>query len=211
MTSLLPPDFWWLPEDLFGLNLGVRVAEAPAIGPDDSAAGLTHYDGIVVLSDLSRWASTRPNCNLHRSLAVYAGDSIAASGPLVIDIDADSMEGGTQEDTWPVASLAICLLRDLGLSDGEMRLLDSGHKGYNIEVRPDNSHEMDQRTLRAFLIRGLRQGNAITSSTQNQVAARVLIDPSKPYLRVWNTSNIWLDQHGNAMQRLKREIPLHEA
>ncbi len=210
---MIPPDFWWLDNNLNVDVLNVLVAESPPIGPDDSP-GLTRFEEPILISSLTNWASSHPQRNLHRSVHVYRGGQVAVSGPLVIDIDADSMRGGTQTDAWPVAVQTVRYLRDNGVGTEEMRLLDSGQKGYNIEVRPTarlNGRELDHEGFRQAILRALREANDIASGPWNLASRAVAIDGWKSFVRLWNTPNVWFDSDNRYHERLKREITLSDA
>jgi len=160
------------------------------------------------LEFIDQWRKKCTNINVFRSLGLFTseqnGDELL--GPFVIDIDRTEEIpnkghvqnlGAALEDTRKVVEN---YLSQLGEND--FRIFFSGHKGFNIEVRPQ------------------ALGIASPSNRQQEFKRRLqeikrdfgndFVDRLHEYLRLHNSINSWIQNDGKEVYRMKFELSFHE-
>lgn len=212
-------DFWWLSPTEKTAYLYVELFTQEFASPCFS-----------LVSEIGRWRANHKNTNVYRSLKVWKDNSKREplTGPFIVDID---NEDGCLDDALSVTRKAVkSILSVYGVSDNDVRVFFTGHKGFNIEVRPESvgitgsPDEQNSRTecIRKELIKELRQGKSsrgISSIEKgkpvfkcapnlwfsNQVSARgTLIDRRQSCLRLHDSINAWIE--GNKTISRKKVI-----
>lgn len=125
-------DFWWLSP---GEKAKYRYVELihREVGRDDH-----QYEQRATsdIDSIDQWRDKFHNTNIYRSLRLTStplgGDELL--GPFLVDID---NEQDLLEDALDVTRKAVACLQDsYGVRVHNLRVLFTGHKGFNLEVRP---------------------------------------------------------------------------
>lgn len=227
-------DFWWIPRLNAASELLVGVAHLEAQRDDDygllqmsrsiDAKGrASTLASLHPLPFLQEWRSIWKDENVFRTYELFDSDGQPVLiGPFYLDID---NENGDLDDALSVTRDCIALLRSEGVASLDLRVLFTGHKGFNVEVRPEavglNSTDMSKlgswREKTAEIILALRTQRAITGGNINTVSARgTVIDhilsqsPHFPikhkYLRLVGSKNTWIDMANEKRWRIKVEV-----
>ena len=216
-------DFWWLSDaEPDALLLGVAHTE-PLRDADDlgqmirsvDAHGLPSATAVpLALSDLTEWRGRCANENVYRSLRLFDLERRPVKvGPFYLDLDADDGPDGEPDfDAAAIATRQVAeLLMRLAVQRVDLKVWMTGHKGFNVEVRPE-----------ALAIDGpeawvQRHDNVLASL---HLPPRVGIDRifsrfpphalRHKYLRLTSSKNVWLAADGSKRWRIKREVTLEE-
>jgi len=227
-------DFWWLGsrEGLTSLWVGFghtedlpQFDEPAEILPSIRTYDLRSPDPLCAVDALDSLRDERHAINVFRTLCVFdeSGQPVAA-GPLYLDIDAEARSDGScdLEDAATAARHLLRVLSETGLIDGrDFRILFSGHKGFNVEVRPESlgllsrpdswlnwREQLEQLRDRARLV-----GRVIHSDPRAISNGGTIIDSflrigrysglRRPWLRMENSINSWVSSSDVRIRRMK--------
>jgi hypothetical protein len=152
-------------------------------------------------------------------------------GPFVLDIDGETDgEPLGLTDAAAVARAAFDEILKLGAREQDIRVVFSGHKGFNLEVRPEAVGLFAERALGPpgswrsmtnMLVQRLRarfgctdvMGNIVTNRgtvIDHMFEARPPHELKRPhrYLRLMGSENVWIDGSGCERAGLKRVVPV---
>ncbi|HEY41687.1 MAG TPA: hypothetical protein G4O18_07485 [Dehalococcoidia bacterium] len=158
---------------------------------------------------LNIWRKQAYNINVFRSMVLFSaevgGDELA--GPFVIDIDSDNYNKKTGYDPNINDSLKttrrIIQKRLSKLHQNDYRIFFTGHKGFNIEVRPQSigvSHSQNWRDEFKRLLKPLKE----------MAVGTAIIDNPHCELRLHDSVNHWIANDGTNAYRMKYELSLSE-
>ena len=205
-------DFWWLDNNQldrfsfleFGYHEPVDNSQTPSIQPQKCQ-----------IADIDRYRSKYQNINVHRSLKLADNPSNGEViiGPFLIDIDNDDSLEAAQEITKQTIQY---LTKQNYLSPmKDFRIFFTGHKGFNIEIKPQSiavyDLSYDEETLyggkRLIIISYLRKLNNIDVKCRNFVDNEgTIIDRIHNYVRLHNSINSWVEDNGEIISRKKIEL-----
>ncbi len=240
-------DFWWLHDGQSRACLLVGLGRQKGLPAEDdvppiircrsslgqgSTCGFLHPLGAV-----DAWRAACENTNTYRTLSLYDSKTRKAStlGPFVVDIDNQSgdldNENSDLEDAKRVALQVVDLLvNEWKLTAGDIVVLFTGHKGFNVEVSPaalriaGSSEEQVQqsREKQDSIIDSLQRVNSVRSGTSNEVSSKgTVIDRiygsrhdgrqlRYPWVRLHSSINAWIDRDGKCMARAKIRLEIDE-
>lgn len=183
------------------------------------------------LQEEQQWRQRWNNINVFRSLFVYnCHREPVHVGPFYVDIDADRDEFGVRhyEGALHVARLVIDLLRQRGAAEPDMRVWFTGHKGFNVEARPEAlglpTHPASALAAWACLheevLDALRKqtgtaGHPVVNQVGDYVYLDTIVKRSPPhelkhsYLRLPGSINVWIEDGGTKRGRMKRIMDFH--
>jgi hypothetical protein len=219
-------ELWWLPDGFDVGQLRVGVGHHEPVAEDESSASVAWLHALDGSADeplygvdvLSQWRTLWKDDNVYRLSELHdsAGRPVLI-GPFLLDLDNDRDLGSALA----VARAAFGLLRSpgYGIEAADVRVYFSGHKGFNLEVRPgalgiapDSS--MRSQLQRAYdvqqaLIGDLRRVRGVRNKTVNAVddeetyADRIYGPGSLrySYIRLPESLNVWVDVAGNRVAR----------
>ncbi len=155
------------------------------------------------------WREKASNINVFRSMVLFStevgGEELA--GPFVIDIDSNNHNN--ENGYFPNIDDALKTARRIiqehlsSLNPNDYRVFFTGHKGFSIEARPSavgvSRIQHWEREFRSLLkpFKGTAVGTAI-------------IDKPHCELRLHDSANHWINNHGNKMYRMKYELNISE-
>ncbi|MDA1096975.1 MAG: hypothetical protein O3B84_06945 [Chloroflexi bacterium] len=193
--SFLAEEFWWLRALGVELTDGwVGIATSRWIPPEEGVPPFDEEAEPIPIADLESWAARHNWENVHRSLNVeFRAHGVATSlvGPFIVDIDAEEEEHGNvqAEQVQQAAGVALRVVRRYyarGTPPDDIRVYDSGHKGFHVElvkrVRPEFHTEAGSQNEWPNEIRKLRA--AILGADVG-----LAIDPPHSHVRLkcsWN-------------------------
>jgi len=217
---MLATDFWWVTEQELIKYPWVEVLHQQPYsdhpnGPQPTevityhsvspGGRLCHTRRRYRVDFLVKWRHVCGNTNVFRSLYLYSAEEegTTLAGPLVIDIDSDSVlsSGGYFPNIDHSLQTARRILDDhlSRLPETDYRVFFTGHKGFSIEVRPgalgDIRSDPYSSAWRKYLssLRVLQVGTA-------------KVDVLHHELRLQNSINHWMDDRGRKMYRMKYEV-----
>ncbi len=179
------------------------------------------------VSFLRRWRSVCQNTNVYRTLRLFSASSRRDSilGPFVVDIDHD--EKGNLEDALEAARQTVKLcVEQWNMTEEDCQVFFSGHKGFNIEIRPEalgiaasveRQIELSWQKL-DLIIRTLRQRNGLPGrgnavSRAGTVIDRIYCDNLElrhPYIRLPDSVNSWVGSDSVPVSRLRIHLTIEE-
>jgi hypothetical protein len=131
-------DFWWLTAgEKRKYIYYVELTHHKPLREEDGApySAFTNLP-LVEIGNINQWRKQYQNSNVYRSLTVWADKSKkdAISGPYIIDIDNES------EDLSDALTVTREILKHLrgsySVVKDDIHILFTGHKGFNLEIRP---------------------------------------------------------------------------
>jgi hypothetical protein len=173
----------------------------------DTNRCLSEIEKCYTIDFINQWQKKCSNINIFRSLGLLhskeRGEELL--GPFVIDIDRpeESEEGYKSnldkalEDTRKLINKLLC-----HLETDDFHIFFSGHKGFNIEIRPKAlgiSPSINQ--WRQFRNKRLEINSTFGDN---------FIDTIKEYVRLHDSINRWIANNGKEENRMKFELSLHE-
>jgi hypothetical protein len=215
-------DFWWLTPDDTAEYKHVELMHqepysdepgsnrqpltVPTFHSLDASGNLSPVVKRHSIKFIDEWRSKCSNTNVFRSLKLFSaahhGDELL--GPFLIDIDRQQGRPNkgyvmnldeALEDTRRLVQRCLCKLRE-----DDYRIFFSGHKGFNIEVRPQalgivSSDEQQQQftNMRAHINRAFRSD---------------FVDPIKRHMRLHDSINCWIANNGKKVSRMRFELSL---
>ncbi len=234
----LASDFWWLPENVVINELVIGLGNHKMITDDEDMPPLTScYCSISQEGTLSndivyypvhfleQWRSACKNVNIYRTLKIFGKNTKEAMflGPFLVDIDNEKED----LDAAQVVAKDVLeyLITQLKTSESDLRIFFTGHKGFNIEMRPKalniSGSVPDQIRLSSkkldSIIDYLSKDNNVQDSTTNVVDNRgTVIDRiygnrfgfglKHPFVRLHNSINKWITNDNRTIARKKMEI-----
>lgn len=171
------------------------------------------------LSFIHRWRKACSKTNVHRTLKLLDNkDKAKMVGPFLIDIDNEQED---LDDALSVARRTVKLLKEkpFGIQGSDLRIFFSGHKGFNIEVRPSSlqiniSESVDNQikfsaTTRKEIIEALQSSGSVRCCTPNAVSDQgTVIDTWHPFIRLHDSINAWIVKSGYKMARRRIRLGL---
>lgn len=163
---------------------------------------------------LNEWKKRCRNTNVFRSLALYVAEASTEKllGPFVVDIDHEEYVEGKgyvqdlDEALKATRKVVKCLRQRYRVNESDLRVLFTGHKGFNIEVRPRavgigsvNSQREQFEARLAEIDRDLQRSGG-----------KQLVDKLHDYIRLHNSVNRWVGHDGQEVARMKIELTLDE-
>ena len=241
-NRLVEANFWWgPPSDVANLMVGLGHTEP--LGPHDDLGDLFQsFDQVkrpstesvlYRLGFLNEWSQFWKNENIYRSLTLFDSEGQPARlGPFYLDIDAElnSPEGSLDLiDAANVAQNTVAFFMNSGVSESDIRIWFSGHKGFNVEVRPeaialdsaDPSNTIAWGEKLVEVRNALRSDGLITDPAPNVVSSRgTVLDNvfsrfwphllNHKHLRLGGSKNVWLEANGSKRARLKMPVSFAE-
>lgn len=157
------------------------------------------------------WREKCKNINVFRSLRLFHNGEVLL-GPLILDIDREQYTndkgyiqdlGEALEDTQRIIKY---LDHHYRTKNGELRVMFTGHKGFNIEVLPRTvgitSTKNQQEEFDAWL---KYINNALGSNTN-----RKFVDSLHDHVRLHNSINKWIQYDGKEVSRCKYEVTIEQ-
>jgi len=160
------------------------------------------------LAFIGQWRGICSNTNVFRSLSLFSAlqDGEELLSPFLIDIDREEYKRGkgyvqnldeALEATRQIVKEHLCELKE-----GDLRIFFTGHKGFNIEVRP-------QALGIVSLDNQWRQFRDIRAAI-NKTFGDNFVDTIKERLRLHDSINRWIANDGEEVNRMKFELSLCE-
>ena len=171
---------------------------------------------LVNVRNIKQGRQQYQNTNIYRGLKVWADESRndAISGPLILDIDNESED---LSDALVVTKETLEYLRSsYNIRDNDIHIFFTGHKGFNLEIRPEavdivgtqKEQESKAGDLRKEVIKKLQQGKNLGC---NYVSERgTLIDPIHKHVRLHCSLNKWISKTGDEIARMKIELSISD-
>ncbi len=160
---------------------------------------------------IEQWREKFANINVFRSLGLYIAeqDGDKLIGPFVIDIDRDcqSAKGYVQnldkalEDTRRLVKEYLCKFNKY-----DFRIFFTGHKGFNIEVRPQALDIISGTNQQQQFENKLMDINRVFGCNKTKRFA----DRFHEYLRLHNSINRFIANDGKELNRMKFQLSLYE-
>lgn len=226
MDAGLISDFWWLGQSQTDRYTYLELGHSKPV--DDYTTPIIDAK-VHHISDMDKFRSSFQNTNVYRSLKIsdasLNGDEIL--GPFLVDIDNEEED---LDDAQGVTKQVVEYLRtQLMLSLDDLRIFFSGHKGFNIEVRPQAleiaGSVPDQIRLSSKklddVIAFLCSDNKVQDQTKNIVSIqgtgidRIYGDRfgyklKHPYIRLHNSINKWIRSDGSEVAGMKIERTIQQ-
>ena len=221
-------DFWWLATDEAVKYKYVYVcyqepySDEPNSNKDPSSVSRFHsLDTNGNLSEIERryplgfidqWREKCANTNVFRSFGLFDAehDGEELLGPFLIDIDReeDQLGKGYVQDINGALEATRRLVKEYlcQLEERDFRIFFTGHKGFNIEVRP--------QALGIFSAGNRWQQFECRLEDINKTFGRSgdqkFVDKIHNDIRLHNSVNRWVGNNGKILNRMKFELSLRE-
>lgn len=163
-------DFWWLTSGEKRKYIYIELTHHKPLREQDGAPYSAFMNlPLVDVKNINQWRKQYQNTNVYRSLKVWADESgnDAMSGPFIVDIDNESED---LSDALVVTQETLEYLRSsYGIKDDDIHIFFTGHKGFNLEIRPkavnivgtQEEQESKAEDLRKAIIMNLQQGKNV--------------------------------------------------
>ena len=163
-------DFWWLTSSEKSKYTYVElVHHAPLKKEDNSPYASFMNPCFSLVNSINQWRDRHGNTNVYRSLKSWADESRTdvISGPFIVDIDNECEDLG---DALTVARGTVKYVMDsFNIKEGDMRIFFTGHKGFNVEIRPSafaimgtlEQQERRAERVRKEIIKKLQEGKDV--------------------------------------------------
>lgn len=164
-------DFWWLSPDEKRTYCYVELVHHEPLKDDDSPSSAFSNPRVYSTAYIDQWRNWNEihNTNVYRSLKMWSDVSKQKElrGPFILDID---NEHGDLDDALRVARKTVRYIKlHCNIAAEDMRIFFTGHKGFNIEIRPrvlqiqGSIEEQIQRSAvkREQIIKGLQHGKKL--------------------------------------------------
>ena len=218
-------DFWWLEQNQLDnftyLELGHNE-------PVDDLTCPTIQAQKCQITKIDEFRSKYHNINIHRSFMLWDAsvDGQGIFGPFLVDIDNDNDLNASH---MIVKQLLNYLINNIGLTAKDLRIFFTGHKGFNIEIRPKSLKiygsvpeqiKLSSKILDS-IIDNLRQKNVVQDSTINAVddngtiidrlyGDRFYYKLKHPFVRLHDSINKWVSSDKRFVSRKKIELSSQE-
>jgi len=158
---------------------------------------------------IKHWRDKFANINIFRSVGLFSAEQNGGElyGPFLIDIDRQEKlsRGYVQnlnkalEDTRRLVNRYLCKL-----NEDDFRVFFTGHKGFNIDVRPKALGIVSVKNrLQQFKSR-LNDINGYFGSSEGTP----FVDNFHDEIRLHNSINRWVSNNGETVNRMKFEVSL---
>ncbi len=221
-------DFWWLtPEEIVKYkyvcvchqepysdepNSNREPTSVPRYFSLDTSGNLSKVIKRYPLDFIRQWSEKCTNTNIFRSFNLFTAeqDGEEVLGPFLIDIDREEDESGkgyvqnlneALKDTRQLVEEYLCKFKE-----GDYRILFTGHKGFNIEVRPRALGITCTGNRQREFERRLRYINKVFGGSSN----KKFVDKIHDEIRLHNSINRWIANDGNTVNRMKFELGIQE-
>ncbi len=220
-------DFWWLtPNEAIKYtylyvchqepysdepNSNKTPTSVPCFHSFDKNGNLSKSIMRYPLEFIEQWREKFANINVFRSLSLFTTEQEGEEllSPLVIDIDRVEK---TDKDYIPNLDKALEDTRRLvkeylcQLNKYDFRIFFTGHKGFNIEVRPQALDIISGMNQRQQVENELADINRVFGSNNTER----FVDRFHEYLRLHNSINRFIANNGKELNRMKFQLSLYE-
>jgi hypothetical protein len=220
-------DFWWLDDNERRKFAYLELCHSEL--KDDLTYPFKQKQTIRV-TKINEYREKYGNTNIFRSLILK--DSLTEEqeilGPFIIDIDNDNGENGLEATRKITQQISDYLINDY-IKENDFRILFSGHKGFNIEIRPEvigvtgsiSEQILKSRKTLDVIISYLRQKNRVSEQVINFVdqlgttidkvyGDRFNNELKHSFIRLHNSINTWKAENNTIISREKIELPYRE-
>ncbi len=212
-------DFWWLtPDEAVKYKyLEVWHQEPYSDEPDsnkepysvpcfnslDTEGNLSDVIKRYPLKFVEEWIKKCANINVFRSLGLFTAEQNGEEllGPFVIDIDrAEESDKGYVQNLHNALEATRQLVKKhlYQLKECDFRIFFTGHKGFNIEVRP--------QALRITSTINRRQEFEHRIKDINRDFGNNFVDKLHEHVRLHDSINRWFRNDGKIVNRMKYEL-----
>jgi len=220
-------DFWWLSSSERGRYYYTEFGHHKPISDDEDPSSVNWDTNTYSINELEHWRDKFQNINVYRSLKI-ASDSLGGEeiiGPFLVDIDNNDEN---LEDALVVTRKTFYLLRDeFRVDNNNLRIFFTGHKGFNIEIRPQDldihGSANDQIIKSAHVLHQiteiLRRGKSwqfincvsdVGTVIDQIYGNRFCYKLKHTYIRLHSSRNIWISSDGKTKTRMKIELTVNE-
>ena len=220
MSNISETDFWWIREEQHR-SLYVGVGHHRPLTDDDNPY-MIEEKNYYPLGFIHQWRRVCNDINVHRTLTLFdKGGEAILLGPFLIDIDNSQWTDGYQEDledALQVAQSTIRLLKtEFAIHENDLRVLFTGRKGFNIEVRPSSLGIRMDGTVDAQVKVSRRKLEKIRDAVRSSRGTTIdriyggkfdKCELKHPYVRLHNSINEWMQKDGNKLARRKIKLSL---
>ncbi len=227
---MLETDFWWLrPEEVKKYKFVLVGHHDPySDEPDsdrqpfsvpwyhsvDESENLSKDMKRYSLDFLNKWRRRCRNTNVFRSLALFVAEENAEEllGPFVVDIDREEYVPGKGyvqhlDDALEATRKAVRYLQQrYRVNESDLHVLFTGHKGFNIEVRPQAIGITSVSNRRKEFEARLEEINGDLGAG----GGKRFVDKLHDDVRLHNSVNKWLGHNGQEVARMKYELALDD-
>lgn len=214
-------DFWWLDQNQLDKFTYLELGHSE---PVDDLTRPTIQAQKCQMATIDEFRSKYYNTNIYRSLMLWdtSMDGRGILGPFLVDID---NENDLNASHTIVKQLLNYFINDIGLIIDNIRILFTGHKGFNIEIRPKvlniYGSISDQVGLSHKILDkirdDLRKYNKVQNMTLDVVdnkgtiidltyGGKYSVELKHPYIRLHDSINSWLGNNGETKSRRKIEL-----
>ena len=157
---------------------------------------------------IDQWRGKCANTNVFRSLSLFTAKQGGGKlqGPFVIDIDREDYVSGKgyRQNLDDALEATRQLVREYlrGLQESDFRVFFTGHKGFNIEVRP--------QALGITCTRNRQQQFEHRRNYINGFFGNSFVDKIHEWVRLHNSVNNWIGNNGKEVYRMKFELSLYQ-
>lgn len=133
---MVKSDFWWITDQEKKDYIYVKLVHHAPLAESDSTASLFSNPDLVIVTAMEKWCANHGRINVYRALKVFKDKLATAglSGPFILDIDNEKED---LNDALAVTREAVKhILTSFKVTENDIRVFFTGHKGFNIEVRP---------------------------------------------------------------------------
>jgi hypothetical protein len=220
-------DFWWLTSNeaikykyLYVChqepcsdkpNSNKTPTSVPCFHSFDKNGNLSKSIMCYPLEFIEQWREKFANINVFRSLSLFTTEQEGEEllGPLVIDIDREdeTSKGYVQnldkalEDTRRLVKEYLCKFNKY-----DFRIFFTGHKGFNIEVRPQALDITSGPNQREQFKNKLTDINRVFRCNNTER----FVDKFHEYLRLHNSINRFIANDGKELNRMRFQLSLYE-
>jgi len=220
-------DFWWLSSSQRGRYQYTEFGHHRPIRDDEDPCSVNWDTNICSIDELEHWRDRFQNTNVYRALktASVSPDVEEIIGPFLVDIDNGDED---LEDALIVTRKTFHLLHDeLRVDINSLRIFFTGHKGFNLEIRPQaldiQGSTNDQIRKSASVLHRIKEELRRGKSwqTTNRVSdAWAVVDQiygdrydyrlKHPHIRLHSSLNMWISSDGKTETRMKIELTVDE-
>ena len=216
-------DYWWLNSSQRSSYQHTEFGHHRPIHDDEDPRSIKWDTKNCSIDELELWRDRFQNTNIYRALKTEAVSPGIEKiiGPFLVDIDNGDED---LEDALIVTRKTYHFLHDkLGVDINSLRIFFTGHKGFNVEIRPQsldiqgslNDQVRKSAKILLQITKALRERESW--QTRNQVSdAGTVVDQiygdrfdyrlKHPYIRLHSSLNTWISSDGKTKTRKKIEL-----
>lgn len=221
-------DFWWLSSSQRSRYQYTECGHHRPIRDDEDPRSVNWDTNICSIDELEHWRDRFQNTNIYRALKTTPASPGVEKiiGPFLVDIDNGDED---LEDALIVTRKTFHLLYgELRVDINSLRIFFTGHKGFNLEIRPQaldiqgSTNDQVRKSAKVLhkITEVLRRGKSW--QTRNQVSdVGTVVDQiygdrysgyrlKHPYIRLHGSLNMWISSDGKTKTRMKIELTVHE-